>query len=186
MRTSDSISLHTSTRFCHLAHVISLRLWLSACRAAQAAIRPSRMCMRHIFENIATVAAGSPARPTYWAWPYFDHRRNSCNSHRSQAPPRRHTTVPPIPSITSLWELASSIVAGCHWQGQRAKSPLSCSSSLPESKPAVPATAGRPSAARCAWCVGGRDVELRVRASVGSVFMLYAVGTNRGTERRRA
>ena len=34
--------------------------------------------------------------------------------------------------------------------------------------------------------VGGRDVELRVRASVGSVFMLYTVGTNFGTERRSA
>ena len=34
--------------------------------------------------------------------------------------------------------------------------------------------------------VGGRDVELRVRASVGSVFMLYTVGTNLGTERRSA
>ena len=32
--------------------------------------------------------------------------------------------------------------------------------------------------------VGGRDVELRVRASVGSVFMLHTVGTNRGTPRR--
>ena len=58
----------------HLPHIISLMLRLSACKAAQAAIRPSRMCMRHIIENIATVATGGPARPTYWAWPYFDHK----------------------------------------------------------------------------------------------------------------
>ena len=69
----------------HLPHIISLMLRLSACKAAQAAIRPSRMCMRHIIENIATVATGGPARPTYWAWPYFDHKPNPCAWRRGTA-----------------------------------------------------------------------------------------------------